>query len=97
MRRFEEDFGSAPRLADVISRHARESVHKLANAFNLKSKDEGNGAARFTRLVKTTLSGVRVDERNVALILVKPLPLPHMSGGARERQGERSTCGMAKS
>ncbi|KAH9016549.1 hypothetical protein EDB85DRAFT_2019313 [Lactarius pseudohatsudake] len=83
MRRFVEDLGSPPRLADVMSRHARELVHKLANAFNLKSKGEGNGAARFTRLVKMTLSGVRVDEGNVALILVKPLPLPHVSGGAR--------------
>ncbi|KAH9171157.1 hypothetical protein EDB89DRAFT_1973213 [Lactarius sanguifluus] len=89
MRCFVEDFGSAPRPSlPPMSRHALKSVHELANAFNLKSKGEGNGAARFTRPAKTTLSGVRADERNVALILVKPLLPPHGSGGAREREGK---------
>ncbi|KAH9016874.1 hypothetical protein EDB84DRAFT_1630106 [Lactarius hengduanensis] len=87
MWRFVEDFGSAATLSlPPMSRHARKSVHEPANAFNLKG--ERNGAARYTRLVKTTLSGVWADERNVALILVKPLSPPHGSGGARKRDGK---------
>ncbi|KAH9054280.1 hypothetical protein EDB87DRAFT_103985 [Lactarius vividus] len=93
MRRFVEDFGSAPTLLfPPMSRHARKSVHELANTFNLRSKGEGNGVARFTGVIKTSLSSAQVDERNVALILVKPLP--HV---VRERQGVRPTRGMAKS
>ncbi|KAH8993516.1 hypothetical protein EDB92DRAFT_2102977 [Lactarius akahatsu] len=87
MWRFVEDFGSAATLSLLpMARHACKSMHEPANAFYLKG--EGNGAARFTRLGKTTLSGVRADERNVALILVKPLSPPHGSGGARKGKGK---------
>ncbi|KAH9069784.1 hypothetical protein EDB83DRAFT_2314151 [Lactarius deliciosus] len=84
MRCLVEDFGSAPRPSLLMSQHALKSMHELANAFDPKSEGEGNGAARFTRPAKTTLSGVRADERNVTLILVKPLLPPHGSGVARE-------------
>ncbi|KAH9055548.1 hypothetical protein EDB87DRAFT_1579780 [Lactarius vividus] len=98
MRRFVEDLGSAPTLSlPPMERHARKSVHELASAFNLNSKSEGNGAARFTRLIKTTRSGLRVDERKVARILGKPAP-PHggdkgkgkgkVGGKIRPRDGE---------
>ncbi|KAI9429450.1 hypothetical protein BJY52DRAFT_1423386 [Lactarius psammicola] len=73
MRRFVEDLGGAPTLElPPMARHARKSVHELAHAFNLKSKSEGYGAARYTTLIKTTLSGVRVYERKVARIWGKP-------------------------
>ncbi|KAI9448836.1 hypothetical protein BJY52DRAFT_1364366 [Lactarius psammicola] len=83
MRRFVEDLGGAPTLElPPMARHARKSVHELAHAFNLKSKSEGYGAARYATLIKTTLSGVRVDERKVARILGKPPPAQvHGSGG----------------
>ncbi|KAH8999982.1 hypothetical protein EDB86DRAFT_584257 [Lactarius hatsudake] len=88
MWRFVEDFGGAATLSlPPMSRHARKSVHEPASAFNLKGEE--NGVARYTRLVKTTLSGVWADERNVALILVKPLSLPDGIGGAREREGRK--------
>ncbi|KAH9055543.1 hypothetical protein EDB87DRAFT_1762222 [Lactarius vividus] len=98
MRRFVEDLGSAPTLSlPPMERHARKSVHDLAAAFNLNSKSEGNGAARFTRLIKTTRSGLRIDERKVAHILGKPAP-PHggdkgkgngkAGGKIRPRDGE---------
>ncbi|KAH8999976.1 hypothetical protein EDB86DRAFT_3101404 [Lactarius hatsudake] len=88
MWRYVEDFGGAATLSlPPMSRHARKSVHELASAFNLKGEE--NGVARYTRLVKTTLSGVWADERNVALILVKPLSPPDGIGGAREREGRK--------
>ncbi|KAH8999991.1 hypothetical protein EDB86DRAFT_3075295 [Lactarius hatsudake] len=58
---------SAPVLSLLpMAWHARKLVHELARAFKLNSKSEGNGAARFTKLVETMLSGVRASERNVA-------------------------------
>ncbi|KAH9000020.1 hypothetical protein EDB86DRAFT_3075388 [Lactarius hatsudake] len=88
MWRFVEDFGGAATLSlPPMSRHARKSVHEPASAFNLKGEE--NSVARYTRLVKTTLSGVWADERNIALILVKPLSPPDGIGGAREREGRK--------
>lgn len=77
IRRFTQDLGSAPTLSlPPMEQHVRKSVHELASAFNLNSKSSGKGAARFTRLIKTTRSGLRIDERKVARILGKPAP-PH--------------------
>jgi hypothetical protein len=71
-----------------MTREMRKSVHELAHAFNLKSKSEGKGATRFTRLAKTTLSGVRVDERRVAQILGKPKPPLAYGTGDRKGKGK---------
>ncbi|KAH8996442.1 hypothetical protein EDB86DRAFT_2829114 [Lactarius hatsudake] len=87
MRRFVEDLGSAPTLAlPPMERHARKSVHELASAFNLNSKSEGSGVARFTRLIKTTRSGLRIDERKVARILGNPAP--PQGGGKGKGKGK---------
>ncbi|KAH9000013.1 hypothetical protein EDB86DRAFT_2907156 [Lactarius hatsudake] len=53
-------------LEMVVGHKRRFLVHELARAFKLNSKSEGNGAARFTKLVETMLSRVRASERNVA-------------------------------
>ena len=75
MRNFVADLGSASTLSlPPMTKHARKSVHEIAHAFNLKSKSEGSGETRFTTLIKTTLSGVQVDERKIARILGRPLP-----------------------
>lgn len=77
MRAFVADLDGAPTLSlPPMTREMRKSVHELANAFNLKSKSEGKNATRYTRLVKTTRSGVQVDERKVAQILERPKPPP---------------------
>ncbi|KAH9171161.1 hypothetical protein EDB89DRAFT_2071063 [Lactarius sanguifluus] len=92
MRRFVEDVGSASTLSlPPMERHARKSVHELASAFNLNSKSEGKGAARFTRLIKTTRSGLRIDERKVAWILGKPAP-PH--GGDKGKGKGKGKVGV---
>jgi hypothetical protein len=72
MRAFVVDLGGAPMLAlPPMEKRMRKLVHDLAGAFNLTSKSEGNGKARFTTLTRTTMSGVRVDERKLARILGK--------------------------
>ncbi|KAH9022896.1 hypothetical protein EDB85DRAFT_1895035 [Lactarius pseudohatsudake] len=64
IRRFVEDLGRASTLSlPLMARHAHKSVHELAHALSLKSKSVGNGAARFSKLVRMTFG-----ERNVARI-----------------------------
>ncbi|KAH9174130.1 hypothetical protein EDB89DRAFT_2228374, partial [Lactarius sanguifluus] len=48
-----EDLRSAPTLSLLpMARYAPKSVRELPRAFSLKSMSEGNGGARFTKLVK---------------------------------------------
>ncbi|KAH9174051.1 hypothetical protein EDB89DRAFT_2067998 [Lactarius sanguifluus] len=60
IRRFVQDLGSAPTLSlPPTARHARNSALSGAHAFGLKSQSGGKDAARFTRLIETTLgSGI---------------------------------------
>lgn len=49
-----------------MSKADRKEVHKLASKFKLKSKSVGNGAGRFTTLIKTSRSGYHeYDEEGV--------------------------------
>ncbi|KAH9174123.1 hypothetical protein EDB89DRAFT_628927 [Lactarius sanguifluus] len=81
-----EDLRSAPTPSLLpMARYAPKSVRELPRAFSLKNMSEGNGGGRFTKLVKTMLSDIRADERNVVRILVKP---PHGRGAwEREEKG----------
>ena len=47
----------------------RQKLHRIANAFNLKSVSSGKEGARYTTLTKTSRTGVRVDERTIARIV----------------------------
>jgi hypothetical protein len=47
----------------------RKTVHELAHAFELDSKSKSSGAARFTTLTKTALSGINVHEKAIARVL----------------------------
>ncbi|KAF9497928.1 hypothetical protein BDN71DRAFT_1443998 [Pleurotus eryngii] len=47
----------------------RKMVHEMALAFNLKSKSEGKGDARYTTLTKTTRTGVAINEFKVSKIV----------------------------
>lgn len=99
-RRFVEDLRSAPTLSLLpMARYARKSAHELAHAFSLKNMSEGNGAARFTKLVKTMLSGVRAEERNVARILVsRHRRMDAVPGKGKRKAGRmKTTRKMAKS
>jgi hypothetical protein len=75
-----------------MEKRMRKLVHDLAGAFNLTSKSEGNGKARFTTLTRTTMSGVRVDERKLARILGKPKP----DGGGGGGKGKGKAVGKIR-
>lgn len=51
------------------SRETRKLVHEMAAAFNLKSKSNGQGEARYTTLIRRSRTGLRVDEAKVARIV----------------------------
>ena len=69
MRQFVTDTGGGNTLRlPPMGRDMRKSVHELALAFRLKSKSQGNGPARFTTLMKTTLCDTQVDEKAIARI-----------------------------
>lgn len=48
-----------------MDKASRAKVHQLATAFNLKSKSSGKGDSRFTTLIKTTKTGINMDERKI--------------------------------
>lgn len=89
MRRFVADIGGARTLPlPPMDRKMRKSVHELAHAFKLTSKSKNNGAARFTTLMKTNLSGVNVDEKAIAWIIGRPPPyVAHEGGKGKGRAG----------
>ena len=47
----------------------RKRAHSVALAFNLRSKSEGKGDGRFITLIKTTKSGVNVNQRKVSRLI----------------------------
>ncbi|THH16891.1 hypothetical protein EW146_g3823 [Bondarzewia mesenterica] len=70
IRRFLADLGGRTTLAlPPMAKDARKTVHELAQAFNLNSQSKGQGSTRYTTLIKTTRSGIQVDERKVTRIL----------------------------
>ncbi|KAI0257906.1 hypothetical protein BC834DRAFT_871659 [Gloeopeniophorella convolvens] len=91
IKQFVADIGGGNTLAlPPMDRHVRKEVHEIAHAFNLKSKSKGGGAARYTTLIKTTRSGVKIDQRKVARLL-------RQSGSALTVQGRAgATFGTRK-
>lgn len=75
IRRFLANLGGKREMVlPPCSKETRKTIHELAKAFNLKSKSKGNGKTRYTTLIKTTRSGVGVNERKVSRILKKAFP-----------------------
>ncbi len=89
MRLFVADIGGARTLPlQPMDPKMRKTVHNLAHAFKLSSKSKNSGAARYTTLMKTTLSGVNVDEEAIARILGKPSSyVTHEGGKGKGRAG----------
>ncbi|KAH8999989.1 hypothetical protein EDB86DRAFT_3137780 [Lactarius hatsudake] len=82
-RRFAEDLRSAPTL----------SLLPMA-----RCTSEGNGAARFTKLVKMMLSGLRADERNIGRIWSSRRRMGAVQGKGKGKAGRmKTTRKMAKS
>jgi hypothetical protein len=70
MRQFVANIGEAStHPLPPMGKKMRKMVHELALAFKLNSKSQSGGAARFTTLTKTALSGKNIDEKAIARIL----------------------------
>ncbi|KAI0315176.1 hypothetical protein OF83DRAFT_1174066 [Amylostereum chailletii] len=70
IRRFLDDIGGPDTMVlPPMDKSKRKMVHELAQAFNLKSESKGKGLGRYTSLIKTTKSGVNVNDRKVRSIL----------------------------
>ncbi|KAI0075860.1 hypothetical protein K474DRAFT_1708659 [Panus rudis PR-1116 ss-1] len=70
IRRFLADVGGKETMAlPPADKATRAKIHELATAFKLKSQSKGQGASRYTTLIKTTSSGIGVNERKVRRIV----------------------------
>jgi R3H domain len=70
IRRFLADVGGPSTMSlPPANKETRKNVHEMAVAFGLNSQSKGNGNARYTTLIKTSRSGVTIDERKVAKIV----------------------------
>jgi hypothetical protein len=88
IRRFLVDVGGPSTMSlPPTNKETRKNVHEMAVAFGLKSQSKGKGDARYTTLIKTSRSGVDIDERKVAKIVRR---------GARGGGGEFSGSGGRK-
>ncbi|KAF7972549.1 hypothetical protein HWV62_17756 [Athelia sp. TMB] len=70
IRRFLENIGGKQNMVfPPMDKSSRKQVHELAIAFNLKSQSKGKGSGRYTTLIKTTRSGIGIDERKIRRIV----------------------------
>ncbi|KAJ3904707.1 hypothetical protein F5879DRAFT_801170 [Lentinula edodes] len=70
IRRFIDNIGGPSSMSlPPANKQTRKDIHELAAAFNLKSLSKGDGDARYTTLTKTTMSGIRVNQKVVAKIV----------------------------
>ncbi|KAG6919508.1 hypothetical protein DXG01_005098 [Tephrocybe rancida] len=82
IRRFVGDVGGPVSMSlPPTTKETRAKIHEMARAFNLKSGSKGKGDARYTTLMKTSKSGIFVDEQKVAKIVRR-------SGGGGGGRGE---------
>jgi len=51
-----------------MAKDDRAKVHEIANAFGLKSTSKGNAKERYTTLVRTSRTGLKIDERKISRI-----------------------------
>ena len=87
IRRFLADISSRDNMVlPPCNKNMRKKIHELANAFNLKSQSKGKGDGRYTTLIKTSRSGIGINERKVKRILKSENPYwegPDIEGKGR--------------
>jgi len=64
-----------------MDKESRRRVHLLAQCFNLKSQSRGGGVKRYPTLHKTSMSGLKIDEKAVTGILSAAERGGNVSGG----------------
>lgn len=70
IRRFLADIGGPQTMAlPPAKKDTRKKVHELATAFNLKSQSKGPEHNRYITLIKTTRSGIAINEKKVGRVL----------------------------
>ncbi|KAI0829778.1 hypothetical protein BC628DRAFT_1314788 [Trametes gibbosa] len=70
IRRFLADIGGSNTMSlPPADKETRKLVHELAEAFNLKSQSKGSGSTRYTTLLKTSKSGLAINEKKIRRIL----------------------------
>lgn len=71
-----------------MAKQTRKEVHQLALAFGLNSKSIGTGKTRYTRLIKTSRSGVGIKESKIAGILKRNGFEGSYDAGRRGKSGQ---------
>ncbi|KAG5350840.1 hypothetical protein C0989_009063, partial [Termitomyces sp. Mn162] len=95
IRRFISNIGGPSSMSlPPASKETRKRVHEMALAFNLKSISKGKGDARYTTLLKTTRTGLFVDEGKVAKIVRRSMR-GGGGGGEFSRSSTRGSRGGA--
>ncbi|KAJ3793278.1 hypothetical protein GGU11DRAFT_692087 [Lentinula aff. detonsa] len=70
IRRFIDEIGGPSTMSlPPANKQTRKDIHELASVFNLKSQSKGHGDARYTTLIKTTKTGLKVNNKKVAKIV----------------------------
>ncbi|KAJ3717200.1 hypothetical protein DFJ43DRAFT_1032853 [Lentinula guzmanii] len=70
IRRFIDEIGGPSMMSlPPANKQTRKDIHELASVFNLKSQSKGHGDARYTTLIKTTKTGLKVNNKKVAKIV----------------------------
>lgn len=70
IRRFMADIGGTNTMVlPPADKETRKRVHELATAFNLKSQSKGKGDSRYTTLIKTSKSGIKINEGKIRHIM----------------------------
>ncbi|KAF9510632.1 hypothetical protein BS47DRAFT_57315 [Hydnum rufescens UP504] len=94
IRVFLADLGSSKTMVlPPMDKPSRARVHSIASCFKLKSQSKGWGSARYTTLIRTTKSGVSVDERKISWLLEGKgfglgTPFSRPQGPVRHRDGD---------
>ncbi|KAL5523824.1 hypothetical protein ACEPAG_7997 [Sanghuangporus baumii] len=60
---------TVPMALPPMDKASRAKVHEIAAAFGLKSQSKGKGTSRYTSIIKTSRSGININERKIQRIL----------------------------
>ncbi|KAL5507239.1 SQS1 [Sanghuangporus vaninii] len=60
---------TVPLALPPMDKASRAKVHEIAAAFGLKSQSKGKGTARYTSIIKTSRSGININERKIQRVL----------------------------
>ncbi|KAI0633502.1 hypothetical protein C8Q77DRAFT_1209507 [Trametes polyzona] len=96
IRRFLADIGGSNSMSlPPADKETRKRVHELAGAFNLKSQSKGSGQTRYTTLIKTSKSGIGINERKIRRILKEATNGAWVAPDGEGRKGRTKAMSLA--